>query len=68
MASSDDKATVVADGGAPDGHFLHCLGDGDGHLMPLSPAVRVRYGALYKHCSNYHSFYIFTPICVATCR
>ena len=22
--------------------FLHCLGDTDGHLMPLSPAVRVR--------------------------
>ena len=26
--------------------FLHCLGDTDGHLMPLSPAVRVRYDTL----------------------
>ena len=28
--------------------FLHYLGDTDGHLMPLSPAVRVRYDTLYR--------------------
>ena len=48
MASGADKVAIVANGSAPDGHFLHCLGDVDGHLMPLSPAVRVRYGTLYR--------------------
>ena len=48
MASGADKIAIVANGGAPDGPFLHCLGDVDGHLMPLSPAVRVRYGTLYR--------------------
>src|SRR3954468_7322340 len=28
--------------------FLHCLGDVDRHLMPLSPAVRVRYDTLCR--------------------
>ena len=43
-----DKIAIMASGGAPNGPFLHCLGDSDGHLMPLSPAVRVRYDTLYK--------------------
>ena len=42
VASDADKIAIVASGGVPDGPFLHCLGDTDGHLMPLSPAVRVR--------------------------
>ena len=42
VASGAYKIAIVASGGAPDGPFLHCLGDADGHLMPLSPAVRVR--------------------------
>ena len=37
-----DKITIVASDGAPNGPSLHCSGDSDGHLMPLSPAVRVR--------------------------
>ena len=48
MASGADKITIVASGGVPDGPFLHYLGDADGHLMPLSPAVRVRYGTLFQ--------------------
>ena len=48
VASGADKVAVVANGGVPDGPLLHYLGDADGHLMPLSPAVRVRYGTLYK--------------------
>ena len=42
VACEADKIAIVANGGVPDGPFLHCLGDTDGHLMPLSPAVRVR--------------------------
>ena len=42
VASGADKIAIVANGGVPNGPFLHCLGDTDGHLMPLSPAVRVR--------------------------
>ena len=42
VACDADKITIVASGGAPDGPFLHRLGDADGHLLPLSPAVRVR--------------------------
>ena len=42
MACDVDKITIVAHGGVPNGPFLHCLGDSDGHLMPLSPAVGVR--------------------------
>ena len=42
VAFDADKIAIVAGGGTPDGPFLHCLGDTDGHLMPLSPAVRVR--------------------------
>ena len=48
VASGADKIAIVASGGIPDGPFLHCLGDADRHLMPLSPAVRVRYDTLYK--------------------
>ena len=43
VASGADKIAIVAIGGVPDGPCLHCLGDVDGHLMSLSPAVRVRY-------------------------
>ena len=42
VACDADKIAIMASGGAPDGPFLHCLGDTDGHLMPLSPAIRVR--------------------------
>ncbi len=42
VASGDEEKAIVANGGAPNGHFLHCLGNSDRHLMPLSPAVRVR--------------------------
>ena len=42
VACDADKIAIVASGGAPDGPFLHCFGYADGHLMPLSPAVRVR--------------------------
>ena len=47
MASCDDEATLVADGDALTDAFCTVWGDGDGHLMPLSPAVRVRYRTLY---------------------
>ena len=47
VASGTDKKAIMAIGGAPDGLCLHYLGDTDGHLMPLSPAVRVRYDTLY---------------------
>ena len=46
VASGADKIAIMASGGVPDGPFLHYLGDVDGHLMPLSPAVRVRYDTL----------------------
>ena len=42
VACEADKISIVVNGGAPNGPFLHCSGDSDGHLMPLSPAVRVR--------------------------
>ena len=42
MACEANKIAIVASVGVPGGPFLHCLGDADGHLMPLSPAVRVR--------------------------
>ena len=42
VACDADKIAIVASGGVPDGPFLHCLGDADGHLMPLSPAIRIR--------------------------
>ena len=48
VASDADKIAIVASGGVPDGHFLRYMGDVDGHLMPLSPAVRVRYDTLYR--------------------
>ena len=48
VACDADKFAIVASGGVPDGPFLHYLGDVDGHLMPLSPAVRVRYDTLYR--------------------
>ena len=65
MASRGDEATIVANGDARADAFW---GDGDGHSMPLSPTVRVRYKALYIHCYNYHHFYVFTLAYVATCR
>ena len=42
VASDADKIAIVASGGVPDGPFLHYLADVDGHLVPLSRAVRVR--------------------------
>ena len=48
VACDADKTAIMASGGVPDGPFLHCLGDADGHLMPLSPTVRVRYDTLYR--------------------
>ena len=42
VASGDEEKAIVENGGAPSGHFLHCLGNSDRHLMPLSPAVGVR--------------------------
>ena len=68
MASRDDDATIVANGDALTDAFCTVWGDGDGHSMPLSPTVRVRYRALYIHYSNYHLFYVFTLTYVATCR
>ena len=44
--SGADKIAIVVSGGVPDGPFLHYLDDADGHLMPWSPAVRVRYDTL----------------------
>src|SRR3954470_1629520 len=65
--SNADKIAIVANGGAPDGPFLHCLGDADGHLMPLSPAVRVRYDTLYEQLYQLQRSSIFTLAYVATC-
>src|SRR3954469_17682617 len=48
VASGADKIAIVANGGVPDGPFFALFGDADGHLMPLSPAVRVRYDTLYR--------------------
>ena len=48
VACEADKIAIVANGGVPGGLFLYCLGDTDGQLMPLSPAVRVRYDTLYR--------------------
>ena len=48
VASGANKIAIVASGGVPYGPFLHYLGGADGHLMPLSPAVRVRYDTLYR--------------------
>ena len=42
VACNADKIAIVAGGGTLNGPFLHCLGDANGHLLPLSPAVRVR--------------------------
>ena len=42
VACEADKIAIMANGGALNGPFLHYSGDSDGHLMPLSPAVRVR--------------------------
>ena len=67
MASHDDEAAVVANGDARTDAFYTIWGDGDGHSMPLSPTVRVRYKTLYIHCYNYHHFHVFTLVYVATC-
>ena len=48
VACEADKTAIVASGGAPNGPFLHFMGDADVHSMPLSPAVRVRYDTLYR--------------------
>ena len=48
VASDADKIAIMVSGGVPDGPCLHYLGDVDGHLMPLSPAIRVRYDTLYR--------------------
>ena len=37
VASGDEEKDIVANGGAPNGHFLHCLGNSNGHSMTLSP-------------------------------
>ena len=42
MASGDEEKAIVANGGAPNGHFLNCLGNSVRHLMPLSPTWRAR--------------------------
>ena len=44
----------MANGDALTDAFCTVWGDGDGHSMPLSPAVRVRYRALCKYCSYPH--------------
>ena len=67
VASGDGEAAIMADGDVPDGHFSHCLGDTDGHLMPLSPAVRVRYDTMCKQLYQLPRFPIFTLTYVATC-
>ena len=61
VASGADKIAIVASGGVPDGPFLHCLGDVDGHLMPLSPAVRVRYDTLYRWLYQLQFLFHFYP-------
>src|SRR3954467_15470373 len=50
---------IVANGGAPNGPPRCCPSDRDGHLMPLSPAVRSRYDSTVPHCA--HSLLPFLP-------
>src|SRR4051812_10978456 len=47
--------------------FLHCLGDVDRHLMPLSPAVRVRYDSLCRLLYLPQHLSIFALAYIATC-
>ena len=69
MASGADKIAIVASNGVPGGPFLHRLGDADRHLMPLSPAVRVRYdNTVVGGGANRSAFSIFALLYVATCR
>ena len=69
VASDADKIAIMASGGVPDGPFLHCLGDADRHLMPLSPAVRVRYdNTVVGGGANRSAFSIFALLYVVTCR
>src|SRR3954464_15248542 len=67
VACGADKIAIVANGGAPNGPFQHCSGDPDGHLMPLSPAVRIRCDSTVQPLYT-QFFSIFTLICVATCE
>src|SRR3954469_22031472 len=66
VACNADRIAIVANGGAPNGPLRHCSGDPDGHLMPLSPAVRVRYDSTMQPLYA-QSFAIFTLTYVATC-
>src|SRR4051812_15836545 len=66
VACDADKTAIVANGGAPNGPLRHFSGDPDGHLMPLSPAVRVRCDSTVQPLYT-QSFTIFTLICPATC-
>src|SRR3954465_4341313 len=66
MACDVGGVAPVASGGAPNGPPRHYSGDPDGHLMPLSPAVRVRYDSTVQPLYA-QSFAIFTLTYVATC-
>src|SRR3954468_16401517 len=66
VACDADKIAIMANGGAPNGPLRHCSGDPDGHLMPLSPGVRVRCDSTMQPLYA-QSFTIFTLICAATC-
>src|SRR3954470_9181492 len=66
VACGADKIAIVANGGAPNGPLQHCSGDPDGHLMPLSPAVRVRCDSTVQPLYT-QFFSLFTLICAATC-
>src|SRR3954468_9059393 len=66
VARNADRIAIVANGGAPNGPLRHCSGDPDGHLMPLSPAVRVRYDSTLQPLFA-QPFAIFTLTYVATC-
>ena len=72
MALHGDEATAVANGDARAGAFGV---DGDGHLMLLSPTVKVggdhcssTVHPLFPHCYNYHQSYVFALLYVDTCR
>src|SRR4051812_49472796 len=66
VACTADRIAVVANGGAPNGPPRRCSGDPDGHLMPLSPAVKSRYDSTVRPLYA-QSFAIFALTCVATC-
>ena len=59
VASRGDEPVVVANGDARADTFW---GDGDGHSMPLSPTVWVRYRSLYNHCAyTVHALFHLPP-------